>query len=93
MSFGGKGGGHAGRFTFPEQHAVNNSKTPPGWGVEQESSYPFKCWCKDLITWAYATDLDPENRPMLLSFVSRAQQESWPRNWTQTLCHMGTQWI
>ena len=62
MSFGGKGGGHAGRFTFPEQHAVNNSKVPPGWGVEQESSYPFNCWCKDLITWAYATDLDPEKQ-------------------------------
>ena len=62
MSFGGKGSGHAGRFTFPEQHAISNSKVPPGWGVEQESNYPFNCWCKDLITWAYATDLDAENR-------------------------------
>ena len=62
MSCGGKGSGHAGRFTFPEQHSINNSKTPPGWGVEKESSYPFNCWCKDLITWAYATDLDVEKQ-------------------------------
>ena len=58
--FGGKGSGHAGRFTFPEQHA--NSKTPPGWGVEQESTYPFNCWKKDLMTWAYATDLDSDKQ-------------------------------
>ena len=60
--FGGKGSGHAGRFTFPEQHAANNSKTPPGLGVEQESTYPFNCWKKDLITWAYATDLDSDKQ-------------------------------
>ena len=58
----GKGQGLAGRFTFPEQHAVNNSKTPPGWGVEQESTYPFNCWVKDLITWAHATDLETEKQ-------------------------------
>ena len=62
MSFGGKGSGHAGRFTFPEQHSINNSKTPPGWGVEKESTYPFNCWIKDLVTWAYATDLDAEKQ-------------------------------
>ena len=58
----GKGHGLAGRFTFPEQHAVNNSKTPPGWGVEQESTYPFNCWKRDLITWAHATDLDTDKQ-------------------------------
>ena len=58
----GKGQGLAGRFTFPEQHAVNNSKTPPGWGVEQEASYPFNCWVKDLITWSHATDLEQEKQ-------------------------------
>ena len=54
----GKGQGFAGRFTFPEQHSASNSKTPPGWGVEQEHTYPFRCWVKDLITWSHATDLE-----------------------------------
>jgi hypothetical protein len=26
--------------------------------VEQEHTYPFRCWVKDLITWSYATDLE-----------------------------------
>ena len=54
----GKGQGFAGRFIFPEQHSASNSKTPPGWGVEQEHTYPFRCWVKDLITWSHATDLE-----------------------------------
>ena len=58
----GKGQGLAGRFTLPEQHAINNSKVPPGWGVEMESTYPFSCWVKDLITWCYATDLDADKQ-------------------------------
>ena len=55
--FGGKGNHSSGAAHSGFNMA--NSKTPPGWGPDQESVYPFRNWLKDIITWSNATDLDP----------------------------------
>lgn len=50
---------------------ANALRTPPGWGPEQEASYSFRQWSRDVLLWSIASDLEPARKAACVMLVLR----------------------
>ena len=47
-------------------------RTPPAWGPEQEQTYPFRQWSRDVMLWSIATELEPARKAAAVMLNLRA---------------------
>ena len=57
----------------------NILRTPPGWGPEQESTYPFRQWSRDILLWSIASDMDPARKAASVMLVLRGAAKELAR--------------
>ena len=49
----------------------NAFRTPPAWGPEQESTYPFRQWSRDVLLWSIASDMEPARKAAAVMLTLR----------------------
>ena len=56
----------------------NAFRTPPVWGPEQEATYPFRQWSRDILLWSIASDMEAARKAaaVMLSLRGAARELS-----------------
>ena len=58
----------------------NHPRLPPNWSPEQESSYPFAHWSRDVLIWSITSDMDASRKAASVVSVLQGSGRDFARN-------------
>ena len=58
----------------------NHARLPPNWSPEQESSYPFAHWSRDVLIWSITSDMDASRKAASVVSVLQGSGRDFARN-------------